>query len=106
MLPILVPVPHATGAFGGSHLAEQAGRGRGWDWRSRGSFVGAGPGGERQGLFILGAMLFFFLFSLVFLSPLLNSQSDRGEDAAYEPTNYTVVASGASRKVKIFAFFS
>lgn len=37
------------------------------------------------------AAFFFFLFSFVFLSPLLNSQSDRGEDAAYEPTNYTLL---------------
>lgn len=57
-----------------------------------GEFCGGGARRGGAGLFILGAMLlFFFLFSFVFLSPLLNSQSDRGEDAAYEPTNYTLL---------------
>lgn len=68
MLPILVPVPHATGAVGGSHLAEQAGRGWGWEGWSRGSLVGAGPGGEGRGC-LFWEQCCFFLFSLVFFIP-------------------------------------
>lgn len=74
-----------------------------------GEFCGGGARRGGAGLFILGAMLLFlfFLFSLVFLSRLLNSQSDRGEDAAYEPTNYTLVASGLCIfSIKKIAFFS
>lgn len=65
MLPILVPVPHATGAVGGSPLAEQGGRG------GAGGVLWGGARRGGAGLFILGAMLLFFLFSFVFLSPLL-----------------------------------
>lgn len=63
MLPILVPVPHATGAVGGSHLAEQAGRGG-----AGGVLWGRGQEG-RGGAVYSGSNAGFFLFSFVFFIP-------------------------------------
>lgn len=70
-----------------------AGGGRGGRGGAGGVLWGRGQEG-RGGAVNSGSNAVFFCLVLFFLSPLLNSQSDRGGDAAYEPTNYTVVASG------------